>query len=384
MRVVLGHAWAIRRRYQRLGVFEDLQTAMQKYQEALHLAPADFSQTPLAAVTRELQKAVDIIAVDHPYKVEGLQSLAACFVDLYQTLGDPENLQLAHHLYTVSFKQYTLVNPETSWNRASGWAALAEKVHPPSCLVAYSAAFDLLPEVIWIGHKISVRHDAIRRLSIGPMTANATKICVELSNLTLGVQIIEQGIATVFQQTYQLKPDVSALSPLQAKEFEELSSQLYNRTAADPTDVAIQRKELLDKIHKQPGLEYFLLPKPYTALCKASQEGPVVILNSHKDACDGIIILNPVLEPVHVALSSVTFNLLKSQQLMLRELLDCCNVRTREKSVSTRLFGHRERFTSKPVQECFAELLRWLWENIVEPVYQVLAAVRIDNSFRFN
>jgi hypothetical protein len=92
------------------------------------------------------------------------------------------------------------------------------------------------------------------------------------------VQIIEQGIATVFQQTHQSKPDGSALSPLQAKEFEQLSLQLYNRTAADPTDVAIQRKELLDKIHKQPGLEYFLLPKPYTALCKESQEGSVVIL----------------------------------------------------------------------------------------------------------
>jgi hypothetical protein len=105
------------------------------------------------------------------------------------------------------------------------------------------------------------------------------------------------------------------------------------------------------------------------------------MLNSHEDGCDGLIILNPTSDPVHVPLSGVTLDLLKSQREILKNLLDRCNVRTREGTVSTRLFGRREHFTFKPTQECFAELLTWLWENIVDPVYQVLTSVSANNLF---
>jgi hypothetical protein len=103
------------------------------------------------------------------------------------------------------------------------------------------------------------------------------------------------------------------------------------------------------------------------------------MLNSHTDGCDAIIILNPASEPVHISLSTVTLEKLRSQQEMLKALLGRCNVRTREESQSTRLFGHREDFTSKTVTEHFEEILTWLWFNIVDPVYQVLAMVGVDN-----
>jgi hypothetical protein len=42
---------------------------------------------------------------------------------------------------------------------------------------------------------------------------------------------------------------------------------------------------------------------------------------------------------------------------------------------SSRIFAGREAFSSKPTQECFEDMLSWLWINVVDPVYQVLQSV---------
>jgi len=97
-----------------------------------------------------------------------------------------------------------------------------------------------------------------------------------------------------------------------------------------------------------------------------------VILSSHPDGCDGIIIPNPTSEPVHIPLSSVTPDILKLKRETLKELLDHCNVRTRDEAPSSRLFGQRENYSRKPTQECFEELLGWLWTHVVGPIYRVL------------
>jgi hypothetical protein len=80
-------------------------------------------------------------------------------------------------------------------------------------------------------------------------------------------------------------------------------------------------------------------------------------------------------DPIHVPLPTVTLDMLNSQKGMLRELLGQCNVRTREQSTSTRLFGHRERFSSKTCEEHFTDLLNWLYLGVVSPIYRVLESV---------
>ncbi|KAF7352042.1 CHAT domain-containing protein [Mycena venus] len=172
----------------------------------------------------------------------------------------------------------------------------------------------------------------------------------------------------------QLKPDVEKLVPVVATKLQQLSSELYSGTAANPGQVAAERSEFLDEIRKQPGLEHFLRPTPYNTLRRVAQHGPVLILNGHADGCDGIIILTAASEPVCVALSSVTVQELYSKRELLKELLGRCNVRTREDSESSRLFGQREGFNFKAPEECFEEILTWLWMNVVEPLYQALAS----------
>jgi hypothetical protein len=176
-------------------------------------------------------------------------------------MRDPKNFELALKHYTDSFKTPSST-PQSSWRNALEWAAFAKEFQPSECQTAYMAAFKLLSELLWIGHSVSVRHDAIRRLDIGQATSTATQTCISLNNFTYAIEIMEQGLATTFQQILQLKTDVDQLRPDQAERFRELSSDLYGRGSPDLRTAAIDRNTLLEDIRTQPGLEYFLLPKP--------------------------------------------------------------------------------------------------------------------------
>jgi hypothetical protein len=74
----------------------------------------------------------------------------------------------------------------------------------------------------------------------------------------------------------------------------------------DSGAIAVERDNFLQNIRQQQGLEYFLLPKPYKVLCHASKGGPAVLLNTHRDHCDGIINPGPTLDPVHDPLPGAT------------------------------------------------------------------------------
>src|ERR1700761_5450326 len=84
---------------------------------------------------------------------------------------------------------------------------------------------------------------------------------------------------------------------------------------------------------------------------------------------------DPAAEPVHVPLSKVTLHLLKSHQSILRALLGRSTGRAEEDPESQRLYGTRKGFKSR--HQCFADLLSWLWADVVAPIYHVLKSVSI-------
>ncbi|KAJ6512360.1 CHAT domain-containing protein [Mycena vulgaris] len=319
--------------------------------------------------------AVSLVPKNDPDRGHHLNTLAVFLRDQYQRLNNLQDLENA----VKTGREAVELTPIGHPSRALCLQNLAEEFRTKDCLAAYSAAFRLLPEILWIGHSVSVRHDAIHRLDIGPATSAAVRICLALSEVTSAVRIMEQGLATVLQQMLQLKGD-HGLAPAQAEELRNLSSQLYSGSPKNPMQVVNDRKKLLGKIRTEPGQEFFLLPKPYHSLGAAAQGGPVVILNSHERSCDAIIILDPTSEPVHVALPNVTLALLESHQALLKALLGRCNVRFRGESSATRLFGNQETFSSKTPQECFEDMLRWLSASLTTPVYEVLKSHGIVNG----
>ncbi|KAJ7926275.1 CHAT domain-containing protein [Mycena leptocephala] len=178
----------------------------------------------------------------------------------------------------------------------------------------------------------------------------------------------------------ELKPNFDDLPPHQAKDFLDLSAKLYSGTFIDPISIVENREKLLEEIRNQPQFEYFLLPKSYNVLRHASQGGPVIILSSHQDLCDAIVLPNPTSDPVHVPLQNITLELLKSQRDRLKDLLRRSNVRNRGQSSSSRIFSGCENFSKKPTEECFEDILNWLWMDVVSPVYQVLKSHDISDG----
>ncbi|KAJ6575609.1 CHAT domain-containing protein [Mycena vulgaris] len=362
--------------YQRLGDPKDLEIASEKFQQALNLLPENHSararhiQTVAISIrdryrrfgdpkdlevsTEKFKEAVDLTPIGDPERSARLQSLAISHIDQYYRFRKPEDLEAVHTLYDASFKT-TISDPEFSWKEALYWASFSEKFHPSDCSTAYSAAFRLLPEILWIGHSIPLRHNAIRRLDIAQVTSTAARTLVNLSDLTSAVEIMEQGLATTFQQMLQLPTGIDKLQPDQADTFRMLSAKIYSGEFSDSLDLVNQRNELLQNIRRQPGLEYFLLPKPYDVLRTASKGGPIILLNSHQDQCDAILIPNPASKPLHIAFPNVTIDLLRSQRDMLKNILGN-SVRTREQSESTRLFARRERLINKTNEELFTEM----------------------------
>ncbi|KAJ6575688.1 CHAT domain-containing protein [Mycena vulgaris] len=382
-----GLAASYGNQYQRLGDLGDLEAALQASQGAVGLTPEGHPERPgclqglavsfkdryqrlgdlsdLEAALQANQEAVGLTPEEHPERPGRLQNLAVSYTDKYRKFRRADDLENMHSNYTLSFQTPSLA-PQNSWRAALHWASVSQEFQSPHDLTAYSNAFQLLPDILWIGNLLPVRHEATHRLGIGEATSAAARALINSSKFVSAVEIIEQGVGITFQQLLQLKTDMEGLPLAHASKLQLLSSELYSGRSSNPQDVANQRQKLLDDIRQQPGLEHFLLPKPYKILSRASQGGPVAILTCHQKHCEGIIILDPASDPVHVFLSNVTLALLKSQQETLQQLLRHRNVRTREESVSTRLFGRHELLESKTVEECFTDLLAWLYTNVLE------------------
>ncbi|KAJ7511636.1 CHAT domain-containing protein [Mycena galericulata] len=391
-----------RYRFKRFGDPKDLEAALNRGQEAVNITPVNHpdhanrlhnlgvsfadrylmlgDEQDLEVALSKYETAISLTPTDHPERAKLLQAFAWSCSARYKISRKTEDLHAVHTHYSDSFKIQALSDPETLYYGALHWASFAEKFQPTDASTAYSAAFEKLPEILWMGQTIPVRHEAVRRLDLGCTASAAARSCIKHSDLTSAVQFIEQSIATIFQQMLQLKPDFALLSPWQAKQLQELSLPLYRGEATDPIQMARERKELIEDIRKQPGLEFFLRPKPYKDLCCASQKGPIVILNSHADACDGIIIPNPTLGPLHAAFPYVTSDLLQSKRNDLKRLLFRCGAKIRGDSESTRANDHREGFSEHEVDEDFKDLLTWLWKNIIDVVYQTLASHGIEGG----
>ncbi|KAJ6526523.1 CHAT domain-containing protein [Mycena vulgaris] len=400
-RALYNLAVPLKDRYVKLEDMKDLDAAIHANQMAVALTPREDSNhammleglsvalnhrygrswmlNDLEAVIQTSQGAVDLTPEGHPDRSHRQQNLAVSLMNRYERLKAPGDLQTLHSLYDESFKSSQAL-PEMAWKVALQWASFAERSQLSFCLPAYRTAFTLLPEILWVGHTIPVRHNAITRLNISGATSKAIHACIKLSDLPAAVEFLEQGLATIFQQMLQLKTDVDTPPPDQAQNFRNLSSQLHAGTLSNPITVVEDRNNLIEAIRKQPGFEFFLRPKPYNVLCHASEGGPVVILTSHEDQCSAIIILNPTSDPVHIPLPNVTLDFLKSQRDMLQELLERCNVRERGQTFPSRLYGKRERISNQTPQECFEAMLDWLWTEIVDPVYQVLKWYAITNG----
>ncbi|KAJ7250989.1 CHAT domain-containing protein, partial [Mycena rebaudengoi] len=371
-------AISLRDRYRRSGDLKDLEAALQNSEAAVEQTPEGHPDLAghleslaesftdryrrsgdvqdLSTALQNNRAAVEQTPKGHPKLAGHLQSLAASFTAQYQRSGDVQDLEAVLFNYSNSFQGNTS-DPVKSWHSALKWASFAHQQNDKKLvLLSYFAAFHLLPEILWIGSTVSVRQDVNMRINVSQATSNAITACIDSLNLPLAIELLEQGLGTTFQQLLQLKTSLDFF---------------YSGRAEYPQRATADRNTLINEIQNRPGLENFLRPKPYTDLCQVSQHGPIVILNSHDDHCDSIILLNPTSDPLHIALPSVSVLLLKAQKSLLRHLIRGRNVRSRE------LPQARLRMYPEGIEVGMDGYLSWVWTCIVQPIYNGITSGRL-------
>ncbi|KAJ6631909.1 hypothetical protein B0H10DRAFT_1937656 [Mycena sp. CBHHK59/15] len=271
--------------YRKLGDLQDLESGLQNSKAAVRSTPEG-----------------------HPELPRCLQILAVCLQDRYHRLQDPDDHAAAFTNYTLSFKNPIVSKPVSSWEAALEWASLTKGYKASEVLNAYSTAFNLLPEILWIGNPVNVHQDAKRRINFTQATSDAIAACIGHASLPLAVEILEQELATTFQRLLQLKPNINTLVQEEADK-QQISTQLYLGNSLNPKGLAIDRNVTLE------GLEH--------------------------------------------------------QWAILKDVLQQCNVRMKQ-SDSPWLYGTQESLVSKPPQDAFGNMLTWLWDNIVEHIYKAL------------
>jgi len=102
--------------------------------------------------------------------------------------------------------------PHILLQSARQWALLSQKNGLPECLDAYSKALQVLPDLVWMGHVVPVRHTALLWHDIHTLIADGAAACIQFDHLELAVELLEQGLAVIYQQLLQLRDEFSVLN----------------------------------------------------------------------------------------------------------------------------------------------------------------------------
>jgi hypothetical protein len=196
---------------------------------------------------------------------------------------------------------------------------------------AYSLAIPLLSEVAWMGLDPSAR---LRELSRTPQgLANDAAACaIQLSEVVTGserqvfleraIESLDHGRSVFWSQVSQLEISFEELRSVDAElvqEFHRVIPALRNnlhddyflerwelsgggisdgkhvqlvmeQRAGNRRALVEEWEGLISKARRLPGLENFMRPLPFSKLCQAANQGPVVVVNSSRFRQDGMII----------------------------------------------------------------------------------------------
>jgi CHAT domain-containing protein len=317
-----------------------------------------------------VKEALEEIPRTHPLRPECYQNLALYLTDCYKERNSPpsEDLSEIFRCYSESYNA-VVFNPAASFEAARRWASLAhDNGKHAECRTAYETAFRLLPEILWIGNSLAAHKEACQRIDITDATSDALSAFIADKDLEGAIQLVDQGLATALQQSMQLKTRPrESLVPSDEQKLETLSFLIYDgSTSLDDRRTAVKlRENVLAKIRRQPGLTHFLQCKPYSQISNAATNGPVVILNSHENRCDAIILHKPGAAPLHLQLGNIHHKLALKIQTFKHLVGSRAPNYTREGTNDMDLNG----------------LLEWLEQWIVSPVYKKLKEVSAHLAF---
>jgi len=389
--------------FQRLGNLDDLESALKYFRAAVDATPpghpdlAGWLQGLAVSYRDHFQKlgnlddlesalkynhtAVNTTPLGHPHLASHLQSLAISYAQHFELSQDVADFHCALYYFHAS-TMCQASPPDILLQSARRWALLSQKNGLPECLDAYSKAVQVLPDLVWMGHVIPVRHKALLWHDIHTLIAEGAAACVQFDQLELAVELLEQGVAVIYQQLLQLRDEFSTLTmhhPSLAQQLRHVSLQLQSCTSQtsstikvpqtasaqehNPHLLVINRKKIIKKIRKLPHFTHFLLPPSYQTLSLAAQHGPIIMINCMASHSDAIILFSPYRPIQHVAFPGVSLQTARDQLEILQntviqaQKLDKCG---------------QDKAQKDNAQMILHSVISWLWSMIVSPIFDAL------------
>ncbi|QRV88273.1 CHAT domain protein [Ceratobasidium sp. AG-Ba] len=253
------------------------------------------------------------------------------------------------------------------------WADLADSQH----LQADQLAFDVLPQVLWLGMSVQRRYEVIQKVGDIPVVAAADAIDEEL--LDQALEWLEEGRSIVWQQYLNLRrplDELYAVSPRLAErlrsaargldrvnlpsssDFDLENPQSIERESQRYRQCAIQWDQTLSQVRAISGLQEFLRPTKAARFLTAAHWGPIVVINLSYRRCDALVLVPGAKVIEHVSLPDISLEEVIKSSIQFHELLQQCGAMSR---------GVRR--CEKPGKEKFEAILAMLWTGIVKPIF---------------
>ncbi|KAL2812794.1 CHAT domain-containing protein [Aspergillus cavernicola] len=382
-------------RYQRSVAQEDLDMAIQRFQEALdltqHAHPDRASRLehlglgyhakyqrilaeeyrvmgaqpsePLEELDTAIQKsqeALDLTPENHPDRARRLRGLGIAYHGRYTRIGAQEDLDIALQRDQEALNH----SPSPPLDRlASIWSLVYSYVESENWTLAYQAASTAIPLISLISPLSLANSDKRNLVQVVGLASDTAAFALMLGKPVYeAIRLLELGRGAIIASHYELRADISSLQqqhPQLAEEFLSLRNQLDRPT--DPTyqvnrlnaptaprrridqhhNAGQKLKQIMADIRKLPGFERFLLIPTEDEMKASAASGPIVILNTSCHRCDALIVEESGFRAVRLPRLYSDEIWIHAKALKNPKLLDI-------------------------------KLLEWLWDTIAEPVLDAL------------
>lgn len=259
----------------------------------------------------------------------------------------------------------------------------------------------ILPRVAYLGLGLSARLRELK--SSGNLGTTAAILALSIPDNVLAVELLEESRAVFWSQALQLRSPLEDAPQELAAELRRVFGEL-ERTVGDtmltmhsgdfnvPSSsawndhaLALRRRQseeaeaIISAVRARPGLQRFLLPRPYAVLREAAERGPVVILLAHTDTVYAVAITQCHDGPIHIQLPAVTHGSLNDLVLSnirssttdgLSTHTDISEERKINKTSGKSALPKSVHITASP--EDNTSLLNQLWHQIVKHIVTAL------------
>ncbi|KAL2672900.1 hypothetical protein Neosp_013617 [[Neocosmospora] mangrovei] len=306
----------------------------------------------LEEAIRAAKEALGLMSEDHPNRAAWLNNHASRLLNLYKMKGNKQDLENSITQYRLALR-HDKSAPEDRIEAAQAIIANCSDIQ--QVYNAARLAVSLVPKLVSWSHENFDRQYVLGKV-VGLASDAAAAALQAKQSPMVALQLLEQGRGIIGTSLQDMRSDVEDLArdhPHLAEKYRALQMELDRRaghntmgTVRTQRQASINRRhaaakafaELIDEIRKLPGYEDFMLPHSEDEIYKASERGPIVVVNVSRLRCDALLVSDNRVRAL--ALPNVT----------LKEL--------------------EHRTTSWSLAS--PKTLEWLWDNLASPILDTL------------